>query len=281
MNELFEEQFRFNRDSVPNWEEGATHRKMLTGHLNDLAGENRGRLCVLGAGNCNDLNLKQLLHAFSEIHLVDIDGVALERAIQSQSLENEPSIFLHKSDLTGIGEQLAAWNEDDSNAGSNLTDIILKLSQPVNLNLPNPFDVVCSSCLLSQLIHLVVKAVGDTHPRFEETMIAIRSQHMQTMIDLMGEDGAGLLVSDFVSSASAPDLPHVPDHQFEQYLSQLLSSQNFFHGVHPGVLFSLLVGNSPFAQQVRNVEMLPPWRWNLGSRQYAVAAIQFYGLKKD
>lgn len=279
MNELFEEQFRFNLESSPNWEQGTAHREMITGYLIGLAGEKRGRLCILGAGNCNDLNLKRLLHAFSEIHLVDIDEVALEYAVQSQSLENESSIFLHKSDLTGVGQQLAEWDTNDSNADSNLTEIISQLSKPTKLNLPGSFDVVCSTCLLSQLIHLTVKAVGDTHPRFEELMVAIRYQHVQTMIDLIGEEGVGLLVSDFVSSASAPDLLHIPDDQFEQYLSQLLSSRNFFHGVHPGVLLSLFVGNSSLANQVRDVEMLRPWRWKLGSRQYAIAAIQFYSLK--
>lgn len=276
MNELFEEQFRFNQESSSNWEYGSAHRETITGYLSGLANKKQGRLCVLGAGNCNDLDLNQLLQVFSEIHLVDLDERALRYALDFQKLSGHSQISLHVCDLTGVGQQLAIWNAGDSDSDASLTQLVDKLSRPAELNLPGPFDVVCSTCLLSQLIHLVVTAVGDTHTRFEELITAIRFQHLQTMCDLMGENGAGLLVSDFVSSASAPDMPHVPDEQFQQYLHQLLSARNFFHGVHPGMLFSLFVGNTPLAGQVRDVEMLPPSRWNLGARQYAIAAIQFF-----
>jgi len=279
MNELFEEQFRYNLESRPNWEHGSKHREILTGCLVDLAGQQQ-RLCVLGAGNCNDLDLKRLSQVFREIHLVDLDEQALDHAVQSQSLANDSKVILHTHDLTGVGQQLADWNADDSDADARLTEIIEQLSRPAALDLPGPFDVVCSTCVLSQLIDLAVKTVGDTHSRFEELMLAVRYQHFQTLIDLMGECGTGLLVSDFVSSDTATDLPHVPEYQLTQYLSQLLSTRNFFHGVHPGVLFSLLMGNTPLASQVRDIDMLPPWRWDLGTRQYAVAAIRFYGLKR-
>jgi len=280
MNKFFEEQLRYNLESRPNWERGTAHRERLTGHLTDLVGQQQRRLCILGAGNCNDLDLNQLSQVFSEIHLVDLDESALAHALEFQGLTGEAPLFLHACDLTGVGQQLAAWNATDSDADVGLAEIIQQLSKPAVLDLPGTFDVVCSTCLLSQLIHLSVNTVGETHPRFEELMIAIRAQHYQTMIDLMGESGSGLLVSDFVSSTSAPDLPQVPDEQLTQYLSQLLSTRNFFHGVHPGVLLSLLVGATPLASQVRDVEMLPPWRWDLGSRQYAVAAIRFHGLKR-
>lgn len=280
MNKLFEEQFRNNLDSRPNWECGAAHRDRVTGHLTDLAGQQQWRLCVLGAGNCNDLDLQHLSQVFSEIHLVDLDKGALEHAVQFQGIPAEASLFLHGRDLTGAGQRLDAWNAADSNADTVLSEMIQQLSRPPRLDLPGPFDVVCSTCLLSQLIHLAVNTIGDSHPRFEELMTALRFQHFQTMIELIGESGAGLLVSDFVSSTSAPDLTQVPDMQLTQYLSQLLSTRNFFHGVHPGVLLSLLVSKSPLASQVRDVEMLAPWRWDLGARQYAVAAIQFYGLKR-
>jgi len=280
MNKLFEEQLRNNLESRPNWECGSAHRDRLTGHLIDLAGQQQRRLCILGAGNCNDLDLKQLSQVFSEIHLVDLDESALAHALQFQGIPAESSVFIHSCDLTGAGQRLDAWNAADSDADLVLSKIIQQLSKPPELDLPGTFDVVCSTCLLSQLIHLAVNTIGDSHPRFEELMIAIRSQHFQTMIELIGECGAGLLVSDFVSSTSAPDLPQVPEMQLTQYLSQLLSTRNFFHGVHPGVLLSLLVGNTPLASRVRDVEMLPPWRWDLGARQYAVAAIRFYGLDR-
>ncbi|MFK7777794.1 MAG: hypothetical protein QM501_06680, partial [Gimesia sp.] len=76
MNKLFEEQLRYNLESRPNWECGTAHRERITAHLTDLAGQQRPRLCILGAGNCNDLDLNQLSQVFKEIHLVDLDESA-------------------------------------------------------------------------------------------------------------------------------------------------------------------------------------------------------------
>lgn len=275
MNELFEEEVRFNQASRPNWEEGAAHRNLITRYLIDLAESPGGRLCVLGAGNCNDLDLQKLSQVYSEVHLVDLDETALKYAVDFQAVSEDPSIHLHVLDLTGVGDRLAAFKKDRDQGEEELQQIMASLSESRELDISGPFDVVCSTCILSQLILQVVHAAGESHPRFEELMVAVREQHFRTVLDLTVEGGAGLVISDFVSSESAADLKDVPDFQFTQYLSQLLSSRNFFHGVHPGLLYAQLKGKAPLAKLVEDVEMLPPWRWDLGPRQYAVAALRF------
>ncbi|QDV17908.1 hypothetical protein Pan153_25640 [Gimesia panareensis] len=275
MNPLFEEEYRFNQASRPNWDAAKQHRETVTGNLKRLPGAQGGRLCVLGAGNCNDLDLKQLLQVYSEVHLVDLDRSALDYAIEAQGVSGEAAVVCHVGDLTGIGQQLAMLAQDKNSSEAVLDEIRERLSGTTPLELPGPFDVVCSTCILSQLILQVVNAIGETDPRFEELMKAVRAQHYRTVVELITPGGAGFIVSDFVSSESAADLKQVPDFQFTQYLSQLLSSRNFFHGVHPGILLAQLQGNAPLARLVQNVEMLPPWRWDLGARQYAVAGIRF------
>lgn len=275
MNPLFEEEYRFNLSSRPNWEAGKQHRETVTSYLKRLPGAQGGRLCVLGAGNCNDLDLNQLLQVFSEIHLVDLDQSALEYALAAQGLSDEAAVTCHVGDLTGVGQQLADLSQGGASADALLDKILEQLSETTPLELPGPFDVVCSTCILSQLILQVVHAIGETDPRFENLMKAVRAQHYRTVLDLIVPGGAGFIVTDFVSSESAADLKRVPDFQFTQYLSQLLSSRNFFHGVHPGILLAQLQGKAPLAGLVQNVEMLPPWRWDLGFRQYAVAGIRF------
>lgn len=276
MNELFEGEVRFNKASRPNWDQGTTHRNLITGYLTDLATSSGRRLCVLGAGNCNDLDLQKLSQVYSEIHLVDLDESALRYGVEFQSVSENPAISLHVLDVTGVGDRLAALKSEPDQRESELGEIIASLSESQELNLPCPFDVVCSTCILSQLILQVVHAVGETHPQFEALMVAVREQHFRTVLDLIDEGGAGLIISDFVSSESAADLKDVPDFQFTQYLSQLLSSRNFFHGVHPGLLLAQLTGKTILAKLVQDVEMLPPWRWDLGTRQYAVAAVRFH-----
>lgn len=43
--------------------------------------------------------------------------------------------------------------------------------------LPGPFEGVASTCLLSQLIKIVVDTIGENHPQFLEVMQAILLGH--------------------------------------------------------------------------------------------------------
>ena len=93
MNPLFEEEFRFNQASRPSWESSQRHRDTVTRYLKQLSSVQGDRLCVLGAGNCNDLDLNQLLQVYDEIHLVDLDQSALEYALEAQNLSEESAVF--------------------------------------------------------------------------------------------------------------------------------------------------------------------------------------------
>ena len=53
-----------------------------------------GRLCVLGAGNCNDLDLRRLSERFDEIHLIDLDPAALGEAVRRQGVEGCANVRL-------------------------------------------------------------------------------------------------------------------------------------------------------------------------------------------
>lgn len=65
-----------------------------------------GRLCLLGAGNTNDVDLRRLLRRFEVIELVDIDGEALARGTTGQLPEAaRRRIVMHGGiDLLGLDE---------------------------------------------------------------------------------------------------------------------------------------------------------------------------------
>ncbi|MFT5326875.1 MAG: hypothetical protein ACI8P0_004758, partial [Planctomycetaceae bacterium] len=73
------EQRRRNEESRDAWHRYARHRERVTelllGTVSDTSLEcdstRTRRLCLLGAGNCNDVDLKRLAETFDEIHLVD------------------------------------------------------------------------------------------------------------------------------------------------------------------------------------------------------------------
>src|SRR4051794_34316785 len=79
-----ESEQRGNRVGRALWDRYAHHRAQVTAAILALAppaDAPGGRLCLLGAGNGNDLGLEELCPRFAELHLVDIDPGALSRAV--------------------------------------------------------------------------------------------------------------------------------------------------------------------------------------------------------
>src|SRR5690349_18868166 len=99
MDRFGRRQVAFNATSRDQWEAFAEHRRCLTALLAREAIAGRSRLCVLGAGNSNDLTA--LLAAHREVHLVDIDSEALLRGAARQGVAKHPRLHLHGGlDLT-------------------------------------------------------------------------------------------------------------------------------------------------------------------------------------
>ena len=62
----------------------AAHRAQVTRLLLEAGGDSPERLCLLGAGNLNDLDLTALLGRYREVVLVDLDGDAIRRGLNRQ-----------------------------------------------------------------------------------------------------------------------------------------------------------------------------------------------------
>jgi hypothetical protein len=251
----------------------------VTGHLLRLAPANQaGRLCVLGAGNCNDLDLAALSASYREVHLVDLDQEALAQAVAHQRPADAGRLYLHGGiDLTGILDQLAApcsasASDDDQ------FEKALRGAAGSSVDLPGPFEVVASVCVLTQLIEAVLLSSFRSHPRLFDLALAVRTRHLQQLVDLIAPGGSGLLVTDVVSSESYPPLAHTPEVELPRTLQRLIAERNFFHGVNPIVLATLLRTEGALAAQVAECELLPPWLWDFGPRTYAVCALRLRRL---
>jgi hypothetical protein len=278
MNPLRDAQVRLNRSSRPRWDTFAAHRGKVTQLLCPSdASEQGGRLCVLGSGNCNDLDLGELRNRYREIHLVDLDGEALRAGVARQSAAADASVQSHGDiDVTGVLDRLARWSPrtaiDDADVAA-LLDAPLRDVRPC---LPGAFDVAASTCLLSQLIASVVDAVGEAHPRFVALVQAVRVAHLRLLCDLVAPDGLGVLISDFVSSESFPPLPTVRADQLPSVLGRLIEQRNFFHGVNPAAIHHVFRADEFLRVRVVELQSRSPWLWDLGARVYAVWAMTFH-----
>src|SRR5580658_1317710 len=84
---------RNNRRTSDFWELYAPHRQRLSEIITEYG--SGARLCILGAGNANDLDLERFVATFAEVHLTDLDSSALTRAFERQSPEAQRHLVLH------------------------------------------------------------------------------------------------------------------------------------------------------------------------------------------
>jgi hypothetical protein len=218
-----------------------------------------------------------LLDAFDEVHLVDIDPKALSAAADRQGVADSAGLNLHAPiDLTGIASRVSEWKT----ALPSLADVRQAVKQSQSAAVPDlggSFEVVLSSCLLSQLVGYATDALGGAkHPGFRELVCEIRARHLRLMLDLLAPGGTGLLICDLVSSDSRDDLARLPEHELPGLVRKLADDRNFFSGLYPSAMLATLRNEPRLAGLAKDVRLLPPWLWRLGPlRTFLVYAIRF------
>jgi len=279
MNRLTAEQRRRNRARDDQWQLAENHRRHVTERIVALAGHGQGRLCILGAGNAHDLELPALVEAFGEVHLVDLDGDALERGVarQEKSLPcaaDRARIHLHPGvDVTGVWDALAGLSQEATEA--TLAELVERAARAPCLPLPGPFDVAVSAGLVSQLIDGVVMSVPASSTRFMQLLLSVRSGHLRLLARLTASRGRGLLITDFVSSETAPELATTTDDGVGELAQRLAAAGNFFHGLNPVFLTGLFEQDPVLRPLITRVNDRGHWIWTQRSRRYAVMAIEF------
>jgi len=259
---LRDHQSRMNDSTRGQWDWYASHRRHIERLiLPPTPGRRTGRICVLGAGNCNDLDLHWMLDVYTEVHLVDIDPAALDRALKRQKIDptNRPIHRHAPIDLTNIADLTRGWKSrpvSDVEAHA----AIAKVSEPINLpNLPGPFDTVLSPCVLSQLLCGVRDLLGKDHPHWPNLKNALRARHLQTINHLLTPAGRAVLVIDLASSNRLPGLARATDHDLPQLLHYAITHQKSFRGLEPQELTTRLRHHHPRATPT----ISPPWLWHL------------------
>lgn len=205
-----------------------------------------GTAMVLGVGNASDLDLPLLTARFREVHLVDLDGAALERARARQPSGVSEKLVLHGDiDLSGVLDRLDSWG-DAFPPPQELGPTAVAAARQLVAQLGS-HDVVLSTCVLSQLglpFRRTWVAPASTWANLTAALTAI---HLATLAGCTA--GVGLLAFDVQDQNGAP----VPDPA--TLLAQLRS---------PG-LASLVRRAEPYGD---------PWRWNLGDVEQLVHAIE-------
>lgn len=268
MNIVHEKQRVNNIHTLGNWDLFADHRQQIKRLIQSEEKARNKRICILGAGNCNDLDLKYLTSLFKEIHLVDIDESALMNGVRKQKVNGFPNIYVHGNiDLTGIYNDLEEWHYQRPNQ-QKITDCIMKANGFDGIRIDRDFDIVVSSCLLTQLIQSITDTLIDCENELK-LVFAVRNRHLHLLVELLSDNGKGIFVTDLVSSDTVPILSSVKESDLFNLMLDLIRSHNFFKGLNPFIIEQILRKDP----KINKLQFIHPWLWRISSsRTYLVYA---------
>jgi len=234
------------------YEKWSNYRKQITLFFKPYFKENNSNhsLLILGAGNCDDLDISFFKSSFKSLTLADIDIESTKKGLMKQHIPIE-EVTLVKADFTGH-EKVAYFDHfiDELSVLSSTSEIKKYLKQKNQLitdyifmadNI-KLFDTIIISPIYTQLIYnqilnavLVLKEMGVEQSLLDEIssealqdMITIIDRFNQNVIRLLKPKGLVFVLSDiFQSRVNEPfyqdiiksiDSTTKMDHLYEKYV---------------------------------------------------------------
>jgi hypothetical protein len=255
--ELLEHQRYNNRTSFGDWQRFAGHRARMTDLVLTAPGSS---LAVLGAGNCNDLDLAQVAGAFQAIHLVDLDEEAVQGA-RSRQPEAVAAKLISRApiDLSGAFAELPRLRGKVVSAAE-LEALSQMALEKVAAALPERFDTVLSACLLSQIMFSAYVALG-SHLQLVQIGSALAVAHLLALRALARPGGHVLLVTDTVSSNTYPLRERWGEQPPLALLAQLNQANNVFSGTALSFVRRVLATEASLLAE--SPLLVEPWLWDM------------------
>ncbi|MCA9262534.1 MAG: hypothetical protein KDA60_01750 [Planctomycetales bacterium] len=274
VNRLYDEHRRRNAMSRGFRDTFQHHRERVTGLVSAARRTPRDRVVLLGAGNCNDVDLLSLADQFRHVDLVDLDEDAIRQAVADWDVQSRVNVQTRGNvDLAGFGRLVGNWTPDRIRTDDQMDQLIRAVAEYSFCQELGQYDVVVSTCLLSQLIDSLVLTTSPHHARFVELVLTVRTRHVANVLDAAMPGGRVVIVTDFVSSQTCPELKYWDDRQLAQMMPQIIESGNFFTGLNPYLLYRLVSAGGPLASRVTSAELVSPWLWDMGKKRFAVSAL--------
>jgi len=246
----------------------ASHRARVTELVRGAA--HRSALCVLGAGNCNDLDLDVVAEAYDEVHLVDLDERAVTAAAARVSADRRGRFVVHAPlDISGLVDALPRWKAMQVSE-EGLLRFPQTVAQAVATKLGRHFDCVLSGCVLTQLQLMVVDVLGDQHRLFAAASQTTLLTHLRLLDALLAPSGEAFLVTELaaVEAESAP-------RDASELLAELVASGGGFSIAYPPLLSATIEDDPLLARGIRAEVLRPAWYWHQGpDRSYVTYAMQ-------
>jgi len=210
-----------NRVTANSWEAFASHRMRVATLLEGLGRQHvGGRLCVVGAGNLNDLDLNRLLapDVYYAVTLFDIDGAALSRGLTRFGAATSGRVTSHGgTDVLGPEDRLA-----DGTVAARFAALVGK----------QRCDVVAGTTLVSQLA-VTLKRRLRSHDAWTRAVPQLVEHYMQVLAAL-ARPGLGTIVH-ISDLARRRDARRDSDFSEAQIVSEHMQTGDFLAGTNPAM----------------------------------------------
>lgn len=270
-----DEQRLANQSSLPHAPLYANHRQHMTRQLVRGASTQppTGSICILGAGNCNDVELETLLQYYRQVHLVDLDAVALDQARARVAAADRDRLTCHATvDLSGMLPSLERWQRFQLTP-EELIRHPDSTAEALAARLGTDFDVVASACLLTQMQLAVLQALGESHRFFQAIRHTLSVTHLRTLASLTRPGGRAVLASDLVASDHLPLTEETTDADLQRTFEDAVRHGNAMYVAHPGVLGAILRDDPVLKRELHAEPIRDIWLWQQGpARRFLVYA---------
>jgi len=258
-----------------NWDRYAPHRRRLMNAV--CTSKDRGNIGVFGAGNCADVDIETLSRAFKEIWLIDLDGAAIERARDAlPSQLRERTHLCGELDMSGFLARLDEWGEGLPAPAVLAPQAVLSARQNLQ-RIGRTFDVVLSTCVLSQLVGPYHRAWAMPGDDWLSLRAATTAVYLATLIGATRSGGEGFLAFDVLSSSSVPAIAQMSGQSGEELDAFVARGQEaglFELSPDPGELVGQL--QSPgLSSLVAELDVTAPWLWDIGGALQVVYGLTF------
>jgi len=257
---ILSDQAAMNSSTARQWAMYASHRRQIEKLITPASPG--GRICVLGAGNCNDLDLSWLTQVYSQSHLIDLDADSLASAVERQRPSKPASICLWAPfDLSGIGDLLRNWRQ----APPTDDQIRQCIQQIRHRSKQHPwdeerFDVVLSPCVLSQILISARQSLGATHQLYPKLRDALLADHLKMAYRLLKPAGRAVIVIDLASTEDFGSTTGIEEDQLPDLMRSLIARKKCFNALTPAALAQAAREHL----KVTSPTFTAPWLWHLG-----------------
>ncbi len=278
LNSEIDEQRAANRSALPYRDLYAGHREQLTRQMLDHAGADSARsLCVLGAGNCYDLDLASVSAAYREVHLVDLDESALAEAMESADPAVRARVVCHAPvDLSGMLGKLERYQRFLVTP-EDLMEQPARAASALRETLGGPFDVVASTCLVTQMQLALLRTLTDAHRLFAAVRHTLTVTHLRTLASLTRPGGKALFVSDLVD-VERLKLPEKPSPaELRVAYDDAMRGGNVIYVAHPDMLRAVIRDDPVLRRDLGVGTVDDLWLWQQGPhRTFLVYALALH-----